>query len=49
MPNAMLTDKDRKQMIDKIRALPSLVREAVKGLNDEQLNTPYGPGRWTIL
>ncbi len=49
MPNAILTDKDRRQMIDKIRALPSLVREAVKGLNDEQLNTPYGPGKWTVL
>lgn len=49
MHDATLTKKDRRQMIDKVRALPSLVREAVKGLSDEQLNTPYGQGKWTVL
>jgi hypothetical protein len=49
MLKTTLTAQDRKQMIDKIRNLPALVREAVKGLNDEQLNTPYGPGKWTVL
>ena len=49
MLKTTLTAQDRKQMIDKIRALPAMVRDAVKGLNDEQLNTPYGPGKWTVL
>lgn len=34
-------------MIEKIRRLPEQVEAAVSGLNDEQLDTPYGPGKWT--
>lgn len=49
MLKTTLSAQDRKQMIDKIRQLPPQVRDAVKGLNDEQLNTPYGPGKWTVL
>ncbi|MGB5105384.1 MAG: putative metal-dependent hydrolase [Candidatus Zixiibacteriota bacterium] len=49
MLKTTLTAHDRKHMIDQIRNLPALVRDSVKGLNDEQLNTPYGPGKWTVL
>lgn len=31
-----------------IAQLPSLLRQAVAGLTDEQLDTPYRPGGWTV-
>lgn len=37
-----------KSWIDTIRELPAKVREATAGLTDEQLDTPYRPGGWTI-
>ncbi len=39
----------RSDWISRIRKLPELLNNAVSGLNDEQLNTPYGEGKWTIL
>jgi hypothetical protein len=38
----------REQLIDRIAAVPALIRAAVEGLSDEQLDTPYRPGGWTI-
>ena len=43
----MLTSSERREMIAKIRQLPAKLEAAVKGLNDQQLNTPYGEGKWT--
>jgi DinB family protein len=34
--------------IDEIEALPSELCHAVEGLNEEQLDTPYRPGGWTV-
>lgn len=34
--------------ISSIDELPEKIRKAVEGLSDEQLNTPYRPGGWTI-
>jgi hypothetical protein len=34
--------------INDIKELPAKVRQAVTGLTDEQLDTPYRPGGWTI-
>ena len=34
--------------IGQIEALPRLFADAVKGLTDEQLNSSYRPGGWTI-
>jgi hypothetical protein len=39
---------DRQDRIDAIRELPRLLRLAVEGLNDVQLDTPYRPGGWTV-
>jgi hypothetical protein len=39
---------EREQLIRKIEALPSLLEEAVRGLSDEQLDTPYRDGGWTV-
>ncbi|MFC0298057.1 YfiT family bacillithiol transferase [Geobacillus jurassicus] len=40
--------KEAQEWIAAIRELPSALRAAVAGLNDEQLNTPYRDGGWTV-
>ncbi len=37
-----------KNWIKDIEELPGLLREAVKDLNNEQLDTPYRSGGWTV-
>ena len=34
--------------VDGIEALPVLMRQAVGGLDEAQLDTPYRPGGWTV-
>ena len=43
----MTTPSERATRINRIRQLPALAREAVRGLDPSQLDTPYGPGKWT--
>lgn len=43
-----LTPDERRTMIDTIAAAPARMREAVAGLTDEQLDTPYREGGWTV-
>jgi hypothetical protein len=43
-----MTDFNPRELIARIRVLPALVQEAVEGLNDEQLDTPYRTGGWTV-
>ncbi|QHT64076.1 bacillithiol transferase BstA [Paenibacillus lycopersici] len=38
----------RNEWIEEIAALPRLLREAVSGLTEEQLGTPYRDGGWTV-
>jgi hypothetical protein len=38
----------RNQDIADLEAAPTRFRQAVAGLNDAQLNTPYRPGGWTV-
>lgn len=42
------TATDRTAHIANIAALPANLRGAVHGLSDEQLETPYRPGGWTV-
>jgi hypothetical protein len=42
------TDAQRVAFIADIAAVPQRIREAVAGLNDARLDTPYRPGGWTI-
>jgi hypothetical protein len=42
------TQLNRNKDIAAIAALPTALRGAVNGLNDEQLNTPYRDGGWTV-
>lgn len=38
----------RQADIESIAAAPARLREAVAGLNESQLDTPYRPGGWTV-
>ncbi|MEA2239058.1 MAG: hypothetical protein QOC81_3782 [Thermoanaerobaculia bacterium] len=41
------TADERRAFIDQIAAAPARMREAVAGLSDAQLDTPYRDGGWT--
>jgi len=43
-----LTAERRQALIDAIARLPLDMRAAVNGLSDQQLDTPYRPGGWTV-
>ncbi len=40
--------RTREQRIGEIAAAPARLREAVAGLTEAQLDTPYRPGGWTV-
>ncbi|HWR36427.1 MAG TPA: bacillithiol transferase BstA [Clostridia bacterium] len=42
------TESDRKCYIDQIEQAPVQLRAAVFGLTDQQLDTPYREGGWTV-
>src|SRR5689334_19357288 len=42
------TTEQRRQFIDEIAATPQRLRQAISGLSNEQLETPYRPGGWTV-
>ena len=43
-----LTPERREQLIRQIEEAPRNLREAVAGLNEAQLDTPYREGGWTV-
>lgn len=43
-----LTTEQREQYLATLAGLPEALREAVSGLNDAQLDTPYRDGGWTV-
>jgi hypothetical protein len=43
-----LTPSERSELIDRIEAHPGRIRRTVEGLSDEQLDTPYREGGWTV-
>ena len=45
---APASDAVRRTALDALTALPSRMRQAVEGLDDAQLDTPYRPGGWTV-
>jgi hypothetical protein len=47
-PHASPGKSHRATAIADIAALPPKMREAVAGLDDRQLDTPYRPGGWTV-
>ncbi len=46
-PKPHLTDVDRQMLIQQIAEAPARLREAVRGLTDEQLDVPCREGGWT--
>jgi hypothetical protein len=42
------TDEERAALMDEIAATPARLREAVAGLDDAQLDTPYREDGWTV-
>ena len=47
LPDAV-SDAEREEMLGQVAAAPALLRSAVEGLSDAQLDTPYRPGGWTV-
>lgn len=42
------TPQDRQQWIEAIEGAPGQLRQAVAGLSEEQLDTPYRPEGWSV-
>ena len=47
-PPASYTSEDLHEWIETIKAFPGKLRQAVLGLTEQQLDTPYRTGGWTI-
>ena len=47
-PPDQVSEDERKQYVVEIAQLPQEIRQAVDTLSDEQLNTPYRDGGWTV-
>ena len=43
-----LSDDERERMLGQIAETPARLREAIAGLGESQLATPYRPGGWTV-
>jgi len=46
--SGVLSRASRDVLIDEISVTPEKMRAAVAGLSNEQLDTPYRPGGWTV-
>src|SRR5580692_9078457 len=46
--NGPLTVEQKQKFLDDIEHTPANLRAAVKGLSEEQLDTPYRPEGWTV-
>lgn len=47
-PTSALGASDRDRMIGEIASTPTALRNAIHGLDDRRLDTPYRPGGWTV-
>ena len=47
-PRTELSSEERRTMIGQIAGTPARLREAVAGLSEPQLDTPYRDGGWTV-
>jgi uncharacterized damage-inducible protein DinB len=47
-PPESITFEDRREAIYTISEMPEQLREAIRSLNEEQLDTPYREGGWTV-
>lgn len=47
-PQPQATPQDRAEWLNELESLPAKLRQAVEGLSNEQLDTSYRPGGWTV-
>lgn len=47
-PPDVITDEDRRFAVQTIAEMPEQLREAVRNLEEDQLDTPYREGGWTL-
>jgi uncharacterized damage-inducible protein DinB len=47
-PPADIGERERFAWIAEVEVLPDTLRTAVDGLSEDQLDTPYRPGGWTV-
>jgi hypothetical protein len=47
-PPVEMTTAVRDRLIDEVAQLPPRLRQAVRGLSEDQLDTPYRPDGWTV-
>jgi len=47
-PSEVIVKEQREVWIQDIGLLPGQLRQAIEGLNEEQLDTAYRPGGWTV-
>ena len=43
-----MTLEERDELINVIKTLPKILSATISHLTDEQLDTPYGGGKWTV-
>lgn len=48
IPQMNMSEEERRECIRRIAETPARVSEAVKGLDDARLDTPYREGGWTV-
>lgn len=46
--NTVITDDLRNEWIGEIAETPRKLRKAIEGLSEDQMNTPYRSGGWTV-
>src|SRR5687768_331746 len=46
--DAIVDEADYPKLIQTIADAPKVLRDAVKGMSEEQLDTPYRDGGWTV-
>ncbi len=47
-PRTDLTDREREELILEIASMPMALLDVVRPMSDEQLDTPYREGGWTV-
>ncbi|HZR31657.1 MAG TPA: putative metal-dependent hydrolase [Terriglobales bacterium] len=48
VPPKSILPEERERLLDQIEEAPANLRAAVKGLSEQQLDTPYRPDGWTV-
>ena len=47
-PDESYSEEQQQLFLEQFEEAPAMLRRAVEGLSEEQLDTPYRPGGWTV-